>query len=72
MVLESKMQMHYVHIIHSNSDQFYIGYSSELRARIKAHNEDKTKSTRGRKWELVYYEAYLDEQSARHREDVKT
>ncbi len=54
--------------IHSDNDQFYIGYSSDLRARITAHNEGQTKSTRGRIWKLVYYEAYLDEKSARHRE----
>ncbi len=60
--------MHYVYIIHSDNDQFYIGYSSDLRARITAHNEGQTKSTRGRIWKLVYYEAYLDEKSARHRE----
>ena len=64
--------MHYVYIIHSDNDQFYIGYSSDLRARITAHNEEQTKSTRGRIWELAYYEAYLDEKSARHRENVKT
>ena len=60
--------MHYVYIIHSDNDQFYIGYSSDLRARITAHNEGQTKSTRGRIWKLVYYEAYLDEKSTRHRE----
>ncbi len=64
--------MHYVYIIHSDNDQFYIGYSSDLRARITAHNEGQTKSTRERIWKLVYYEAYLDEKSARHRENVKT
>ena len=63
-----KTQMHYVYIIHSDNGQFYIGYSSDLRARITAHNEGQTKSTRGRIWKLVYYEAYLDEKSARHRE----
>ena len=30
---------------------------SDLRARITAHNEGQTKSTRGRIWKLVYYEA---------------
>ena len=60
--------MHYVYIIHSDNDQFYIGYSSDLRARITAHNEGQTKSTRELIWELVYYETYLDEKSPRHRE----
>ena len=60
--------MHYVYIIHSDNDQFYIGYSSDLRAKITSHNEGQTKSTRGRIRKLVYYEAYLYEKSARHRE----
>ena len=35
---------------------------------MEEHNRGENRSTRGRKWELVYYEAYRDESDARERE----
>ena len=60
----------YVYVIKSERDEHYIGYSADLKARIKAHNDGQNASTRGRKWALLYYEAYASEPAARERERV--
>tara|TARA_A100001011_G_scaffold332377_1_gene359432 strand:+ start:997 stop:1254 length:258 start_codon:yes stop_codon:yes gene_type:complete len=37
----------------------YVGYTNNLEKRIKLHNKGKgAKSTKGRKWKLIYYETY--------------
>ena len=54
----------------SNHDEFYTGYSSDLKQRVRSHNEGQNASTRGRHWRLVYYEAYLTPQAARDRERI--
>ena len=60
--------MYYVYIICDEKGRTYTGYTEDLKNRIKAHNEGKNRSTRGRQWELVYYEAYKAETDARKRE----
>ena len=60
--------MYYIYILVSEKGKTYIGYSSNLDRRLKEHNEGKSKSTRGQKWKLVYYEAFRDELDARERE----
>ncbi len=45
------------------SDFIYIGYSSDLKERIKQHQGSEHPG-----WRLVYYEAYLAEKDARQRE----
>ena len=59
--------MYYVYVIRSG-ERKYIGYTRDLRRRMEEHNRGENRSTRGRKWELVYYEAYRDESDARERE----
>ncbi len=62
--------MYYVYILKSNKDKrLYVGYTSNLKLRIKEHQEGKVKSTKNRRpIELVYYEAYKDEIDAQNRE----
>ena len=37
----------------------YVGYTNNLKKRIKLHNSSKgAKFTKGRKWELVYFKKY--------------
>jgi putative endonuclease len=60
--------MYYVYVIQNEKGATYTGYSSDLRTRIKAHNEGLNASTRGHRWEVVYYEAYKAEKDARRRE----
>ena len=62
--------MHYVYVIQNAAafDEFYIGFSSDLRQRFAQHNAGQNTSTRGRNWQLVYYEAYLNKSAAMKRE----
>ena len=45
-----------------------LGYTSDLRRRLREHNKGYNKSTKGNSWKLVYYEAFLSEEDARDRE----
>ena len=60
--------MYYVYLIKNEGDETYIGFTSNLRKRLEYHNKGMNQSTRGHKWELIYYEAYKSEQDARDRE----
>jgi putative endonuclease len=62
--------MYYVYILRSESDDgFYIGFTTDLRRRMKEHQEGKAFATLYRgPWNLIYYEAYLEEQDALGRE----
>ena len=60
--------MYYVYLLVSEDGKTYIGYTSDLRRRLNEHNKGLNKSTRGRKWKLVYYEAFLSEKDAKERE----
>ncbi len=52
--------MYYVYVLKSHKDrQMYIGYTVDLRRRIKEHESGHVQSTKGRlPVELVYYEAF--------------
>jgi len=62
--------VYYVYVLKSTIlKRFYIGYSSDLRRRLKEHNDSRSKSDKGYSpWELVYYEAYKDKLTATKRE----
>ena len=60
--------MYYVYVIKNEENEIYVGRTNDLRARFKAHNEGRNTSTKGHRWELVYYEAYKAEEDARERE----
>jgi putative endonuclease len=59
-----------VYILKSKKDdKLYIGYTEDLRKRIKEHNLGFVPSTKLRKpFKLVYYESYLNQQDATRRE----
>lgn len=63
--------MHYVYVLQSQSDQgLYIGYSADLRRRLSQHQAGEAFATSFRgPWQLIYYEAYLEEADARGREE---
>ncbi len=59
--------MYYVYLIQSKShpDQRYIGYSEDLRARLKAHNAGQSVHTaKYRPWHLITYLAFSEKQRA--------
>jgi putative endonuclease len=64
--------MYYVYLIKSAKDnELYTGSTNNLRRRIWEHNNGKNLSTKHRApFSLIYYEAYLDESDARHREST--
>jgi len=55
--------MYYVYVLkHPTEDRIYIGFSTDLRNRMKVHKAEH------RQWRLAYYEAYASEADARVRE----
>lgn len=62
--------MFYTYILRSKKDgQFYTGSTRDLRKRFKQHNDNKVFSTKSRgPFELIYYEACLNEEDGRMRE----
>jgi putative endonuclease len=62
--------MHYVYVLHSVADQgFCIGYSANLRRRMRQHLQGDSFATSYRgPWKLIYYEAYLEQADALGRE----
>ena len=66
----SKTGMFYVYLIKNKNRQLYIGYSSDLRRRMKEHRGGKVRTTERLGFSgLVYYEAYLSEEAAKDREN---
>lgn len=63
--------MCYVYILQSETDDgLYIGFSTDLRRRLKEHQAGKSFATSYRgPWKLIYYEAYLEESDAFGREE---
>ena len=62
---------YYVYMLLSKSDKpvTYIGYTNNLKKRIKLHNSGKgAKFTRGRKWKLIYKEKFRSKSKAISRE----
>ncbi|MFZ5559296.1 MAG: GIY-YIG nuclease family protein [Patescibacteria group bacterium] len=62
--------MYYVYILFSHKDgKLYIGYTPDLKMRIKKHNSGYVRATKNRRpLKLIYYESYLEEPDAKRRE----
>ena len=63
--------MNYVYLLESLDEErvHYIGSTNDLKRRFAEHNNGKGgKTTRHRKWKLLYYEAYETLEMARKRE----
>ena len=63
--------MFYTYILKSiKNGKMYTGYTGDLRKRFKEHNDGKSVYTKGRgPFILIYYEACLDKNDARSREN---
>jgi putative endonuclease len=61
---------YYTYVLQSLEDsKLYIGWTVDLKARLKRHNEGKSKATKDRlPFRLVYYEACLNRKRAILRE----
>ncbi|MGE5042051.1 MAG: GIY-YIG nuclease family protein [Candidatus Levyibacteriota bacterium] len=63
-------KFYYVYVLKSlRSHKFYTGYTSNLRKRFSQHQNDQSTYTKGRgPFELIYYEASMNEGDAIARE----
>ncbi len=62
--------MFYVYVLQSQRDTgLYIGYTNNLKHRLRQHNSGESKATSYRRpLKLIYYEAYLAKKDAEGRE----
>ena len=63
--------MYTVYILYSKKlDKLYVGYTSNLEARFKSHNELATKgwTVKGRPWKIIHTEEYESKTEAMRRE----
>jgi len=64
------IMFYYVYVIRSlKNTELYIGYTTDLRKRFEEHNLGFNFSTKSnRPWQIIHYEAFLDEKDAKRRE----
>ena len=61
--------MYYVYLLIDRYGNFYIGYTNNLKRRLKEHAKGKSNYLRKRRpIKLIYYEAFLSKVDARKRE----
>jgi len=62
--------IYYIYILQSKKDNnFYTGYTSDLKKRLEEHNNGKVISTKHRRpLKLIYFEGCLSQKDALHRE----
>lgn len=63
--------MYYTYLLENQNDKsWYIGYTSDLKKRLKEHTSGHGSQTTKKKenWLLIYYEAYLNKKDAEGRE----
>lgn len=62
--------MFYVYVLQSDKDKkLYIGFTNDLKKRLREHVQGKSLSTQSRRpLRLVYYESYASSEDARNRE----
>jgi putative endonuclease len=62
--------MYYVYVLKSQVDgKMYIGYTKNLRNRLREHQDGEVMSTRPRRpLELIFYEGYKSMEDAKRRE----
>ena len=63
---------HFVYLLvsyHKNRIISYVGYTKDIKKRLKLHNSSKgAKFTRGRKWEIIYKKSYNTKSEAMQKE----
>ena len=60
--------MHFVYLIVTKKEHkliSYVGYTNNLKKRLKFHNSSKgAKFTRGKKWKMIYFKNYKSKKIA--------
>ncbi|MDA3779674.1 MAG: GIY-YIG nuclease family protein [Bacteroidales bacterium] len=64
------MTFFYVYVLQSEKDnKFYTGYTKNIELRFELHQKGQVESTKNRRpLKLIYFEAFLNQQDATHRE----
>ena len=64
------MTFFYTYVLFSQKDhRLYIGFTTDLEKRVKAHNQGENKSTRSRRpFQLIYFEGHTRKSDALRRE----
>lgn len=63
------ISMFYTYVLQMNNENFYIGYTSDLKRRLAEHKSGSNNTTK--KYlpvKLIFYEAYLNKKDAQRRE----
>lgn len=62
---------YYVYILESlKNHSLYIGYTKDLRQRLKSHNNGQNQATKPFiPYKLIFYEAFLNQHDAKNREE---
>lgn len=61
---------YFTYVLRSKNDgNMYTGYTKDIKLRLEQHNKGQVECTKDRRpFELVYFEACLNQQDATHRE----
>ncbi len=55
----------FIYLILNKNNTSYVGYTNNLKKRLKKHNSSKgAKFTRGKKWILIYYKLFKSKSEA--------
>ena len=68
---DTSVTFYYIYVLKSLdiNSVTYVGYTKNLKNRLKLHNKGKgAKFTRGRKWRLIYKEKLMTKRTAMSRE----
>tara|TARA_B100000686_G_scaffold107415_1_gene114464 strand:+ start:1404 stop:1676 length:273 start_codon:yes stop_codon:yes gene_type:complete len=68
---DTSVSFFYIYVLKSLKGKAitYVGYTKNLKNRLKLHNQGKgAKFTRGRKWKLIYKEKFSTKKKAMSRE----
>ena len=59
-----------MYVLKSKNDELYTGYTDNLKRRFVEHNKGLNLSTKRQiPWKIIYYEAYLNKNDAKRREE---
>ncbi|MCA9353534.1 GIY-YIG nuclease family protein [Candidatus Nomurabacteria bacterium] len=57
--------MYYVYILkNKESKERYVGFTRDLKSRLKSHNHKTVKTTKSGDFELIFYSAFKDKNKA--------
>ena len=61
---------YYTYVLRSKKDgKLYVGFTGDLKERLKAHNQGEVESTKNRRpFELIYFEGCISKELAEKRE----